>query len=67
MLRKKKTGMNLDYNSDYGTGFRKKKGHFEIDNEGESSEISVRSLRDSVRRSSRRISKNSCERVQNRP
>ena len=66
ILRKKKGGANLDYNSDYGIGSRKKKQQLDFDNCVDSSEISVRSIRDSVRRQSRGISKKSCERVKNR-
>ena len=63
ILRKKK---GLDYNSDYGIGSRKKKHQLDLDDCGDSSEISVRGARDSVRRQSRGIHKKSCERVQNR-
>jgi hypothetical protein len=49
ILRKKKVGANLDYNSDYGLGSRNKKHQLNLDNCGHSSEISVRG-KDSARR-----------------
>ena len=66
ILRKKKGGANQDYNSDYGIGSRKKKHQLDLDNCGDSSEISVRSVRNSLSRQSKGISKKSCEKEHNR-
>lgn len=54
----------VDYNSDYGIRTRTRKvDRIEVNNQYNSSEISGRTLKDSMKRSSRRIDKNSCDRV----